>query len=146
VLDVEPHDFAAGLKFFSNICDYRSLRIPHHAFREASIEGLRKTDLEWTQVHNGLFLDYYGMPHVKTYLSPLVFAVDMVNKMAAIPGSTGNEAISLTDTKDLGKFVAATLDLPKWDQALHCYSENITFNELVHIAEENTGKYHASVE
>jgi hypothetical protein len=86
------------------------------------------------------------MPHVKTYLSPLVFAVDMVNKMAAIPGSTGNETISLTDTKDLGKFVAAALDLPKWDHALHCYSENITFNELIHIAEENTGKHHASVE
>jgi hypothetical protein len=118
----------------------RSLRIPHHTFREQSLEALRKTDLEWTQIFNGLFLDYYGMPHVKTYLSPLVFAVDIANKMAAIPG-TGNEPHSFTDTKDLGKFVVAAIDLPKWDQALHCYSENSTWNELIKVAEEMTGKY-----
>jgi nucleoside-diphosphate-sugar epimerase len=85
------------------------------------------------------------MPHIKTYLSPLVFAVDIANKTAAIPG-TGNEAISFTDTKDLGKFVVAAIDLPKWEQALHCYSETATWTELIQIAEEMTGKHQALAE
>jgi len=119
--------------------DEESLRIPHNTFREQTIEALHKTDLEWTQIHNALFLDYYGMPHVKTYLTPLVFAVDIANKTAAIPGATGDEMISFTYTKDLAKFVVAVVGLPKWDQAFHCYSDNATWNEVVQIAEEMTG-------
>lgn len=119
----------------------RSLRLPFNIFREQSIEALRKTDLEWTQIHNGFFLDYYGMPHIKTYLTPLVFAVDIANKAAAIPGTTGDEIISFTYTKDLGKFVVAALSLQKWDQALHCYSDNATLTQLIQTAEEITGEY-----
>jgi len=109
-------------------------------FRERSIEALRKTDLEWTQIHNAYFLDYYGMPYVETYLSPLVFAVDIANKTAAIPGTTGDEVITFTYTKDLAKFVVAALSLLKWDQAMHCYSDNATLREMVQIAEEMTGQ------
>jgi len=119
--------------------DDESLRIPPNIFREQSIDALRKTDLEWTQIHNGLFLDYYGMPHVQTYLTPLVFVVDIANKMAAIPGATGDEIMTFTYTKDLAKFVVASLDLPKWEQVMHCYSDNATFKELVQVAEEMTG-------
>ena len=119
----------------------RSLRLPFNAFRDQTIEALRKTDLEWTQFHNGLFLDYYGMPHVETHLIPLVFAVDIANKTAAIPGATGEETISFTYTNDLAKFVVAALSLPKWDEAYYCYSENATWNQLIQIAEEATGEY-----
>ncbi|KAF2501481.1 NAD(P)-binding protein [Lophium mytilinum] len=116
----------------------KSLRLPVNTFREQSIEALRKTDLEWTQFHDGLFLDYYGMPHVETYLTPLVFAVDIANKTAAIPGATGDEPIAFTYTKDLGKFVVAALSLPKWDEALHCYSDYASLNQVIQIAEEMT--------
>lgn len=115
--------------------------IAPNVFREKSIEALRKTDLNWTQIHNGFFLDYYGMPHVETYLTPLVFAVDIANKTAAIPGATGDEIITFTYTKDLAKFVAASLDLPKWDEVMHCYSDNASLKELVQIAEEMTGEH-----
>jgi hypothetical protein len=108
-----------------------------------ALEALRKTNLEWTQMHNGLFLDYYGMPHVKTYLTPLVFAVDIAGRTAAIPGATGDEIISLTYTKDLGKFVVAALSLPKWDEELHCYSENASLKQVIQAAEEATGEYQA---
>jgi hypothetical protein len=122
----------------------RSLQLPFNSFRDQSIEALRKTDLEWTQIYNGFFLDYWGMPHVDTYLTPLVFAVDIGNRIAAIPGATGDEIITLTYTKDLGKFVVAALSLPKWDEALYCYSENSTWNKLIQAAEEATGEYQAS--
>jgi nucleoside-diphosphate-sugar epimerase len=116
------------------------LRIPHNALREQTIEVLRKTDLEWTVFHNALFLDYYGLPYIESYLTPLPFVVDIAGRMAAIPGATGNEMISFTYTKDLGKFVVAALDLPKWDEAFHCYSDNATWNEVIKIAEETTGE------
>ncbi|KAF2728519.1 NAD(P)-binding protein [Polyplosphaeria fusca] len=124
---------------FTHIKLTRSLRLPFNTSREQTLEALRKTDLEWTQIHVGLFLDYYGMPHIETYLSPLVFAVDIGNETAAIPGATGDETITLTYTKDMGKFVVAALSLPKWEQALHCYSDNITLKQLVQTAEEVTG-------
>jgi nucleoside-diphosphate-sugar epimerase len=122
----------------------RSLRLPFNTFRDQSVEALRKTDLEWTQIHNGFFLDYYGMPHIETYLTPLIFAVDIGNKTAAIPGTTGDETVTFTYTKDLGKFVVAALSLSKWDEAYHCYSENATLNQLIQAAEEATGEYQAS--
>ena len=48
--------------------------------------------------------------------------------------------MSVTYTKDLGKFVVAVVGLKKWDEALSCYSEMTTFNQLVRAAEEATGK------
>jgi hypothetical protein len=100
---------------------------------------LRKSGLEWTQFINGLFLDYYGMPHVESYLTPVVFAVDIAHKVAALPGSTGDEIVTLTYTKDLAKFVVAALSLPKWHEEFHCYSEQSTYGHLVRVAEEATG-------
>ncbi|KAJ4315043.1 hypothetical protein N0V94_006155 [Neodidymelliopsis sp. IMI 364377] len=116
-----------------------SLWIGPNAFREQNIKVLRQTSLEWTQFHNGLFLDYYGIPHVESYLVPLVFAVDIANRAAAIPGATGDESLSLTYTKDLGKFVVAALSLSKWDEALYCYSDQLSMKEIVKLAEEATG-------
>ncbi|KAF9693840.1 hypothetical protein EKO04_008111 [Ascochyta lentis] len=116
------------------------LRIGPNIFREQSLEALRGTDLEWTQVHNGLFLDYYGMPHIETYLNPLVVFVDIGHRTAAIPGTTGDEKINFSYTKDVGKFVVAALSLPKWDEVLYCYSDQATISEIVKLAEEVTGE------
>jgi hypothetical protein len=114
------------------------LALEHHPERHASIAELRKTGLEWTRFHNGYFLDYYGIPYIKTYLSSFSFAIDMTHKMAAIPGS-GDDIISFTYTKDLAKFVLASLDLPKWEEATSCYGDQMTLHEFVKIAEEVTG-------
>jgi hypothetical protein len=117
----------------------RSLRIAPNLFREQSVEVLNKTNLEWTQFHNGLFLDYYGMPHIESYLDPLVVFVDIAHRTAAIPGS-GDELINLTYTKDLAKFVVAALSLEKWDKVLYVYSDQTSINQIVQLAEETTGK------
>lgn len=103
-----------------------------------TIETLKSTNLEWTSVQNGYFLDYYGMPHVETNLKPLAFVLDVANKAASIPG-TGNEAMTFTYTKDLGKFVNASLDLPNWSYPMICYSHKTTWNRALKIAEEARG-------
>lgn len=86
------------------------------------------------------------MPHVKSYLNPIVFAVDIAHRTAAIPGATGDEKINFTYTKDLGKFVVVSLSLPKWDEVMHCYSDQATMNEIIRLAEEATGKHQSSAE
>lgn len=118
----------------------RTLRIGPNFFREQSLDALRETDLEWTQFHNGLFLDYYGMPHIESYLTPLAIFADVANRTAAIPGSTGDELISFTYTKDLAKFVVAALGLSKWDESYHLYSEQASIKQIIQYAEEATGK------
>ncbi|KAL6887106.1 hypothetical protein GGI43DRAFT_267301 [Trichoderma evansii] len=116
-----------------------SLRLPQHYVRLASMEQLRQTDLEWTTVHNGYFLDYYGMPHIETHMpGPFAFVLDIPNKMAAIPG-TGNELISFTYTRDVAEFTVKLLDLPKWEEETFCYGDKVTWNEFLKLAEEATG-------
>jgi nucleoside-diphosphate-sugar epimerase len=100
---------------------------------------LRKTELEWTRFDNGFFLDYYGPPSLKSYMTPVTFVVDVVNKKASIPG-TGNEPMTFTYTFDVAKFVVAVLDLPRWDEVTYCYGEKTTWNKFVKQAEETTGE------
>lgn len=105
------------------------------------MEQLRQTDLEWTRFHVGYFLDYYGMPHIETYLpAPFAFVFDIPNKMAAIPG-TGNDLISFTYTRDVAKFVVKALDLPKWEEETFCYGDKVTWNQVLKLAEEATGNH-----
>lgn len=105
------------------------------------MEQLRQTDLEWTRFHVGYFLDYYGMPHIETHLpAPFAFVLDIPNKVAAIPGS-GNDVFSLTYTRDVAKFVVRALDLPKWEEETFCYGDKVTWNQVLKLAEEATGKF-----
>ncbi|ETI25726.1 hypothetical protein G647_02500 [Cladophialophora carrionii CBS 160.54] len=116
----------------------RSIQLPQHESRLAVIAELQKTDLEWTRIHNGYFLDYFGMPHVESHMTPVAFTVDMANKAAAIPG-TGDDVVAFTYTRDLAKFVVAALDLPVWDEAMFCYGDKMTWNEFLRVAEEMRG-------
>jgi hypothetical protein len=117
----------------------RSLRLAPNNFREESYALLRTTSLEWTRFHNGIFLDYFGMPHMPSHLSQIFPWMDIAHRKAAIPGATGDEVITLTYTKDLAKFVVAAVGMEKWDDELHCYSDQTSIGELVRLAEEATG-------
>ncbi|EXJ57237.1 hypothetical protein A1O7_07584 [Cladophialophora yegresii CBS 114405] len=116
------------------------MQLPQHEARLAVIAELQKTDLEWTRIHNGYFLDYFGVPHVESHMTPVAFTVDMANKAAAIPG-TGDDVVAFTYTRDLAKFVVAALDLPasSWDEAMFCYGDKVTWNEFLRVAEEMRG-------
>lgn len=104
----------------------------------AAAQKLRSTSLEYTLVSNGFFLDYYGMPKVKSYLQPFVFAVDMANNTAAIPGS-GDTPVVFTHTFDVAKFVAALVGQADWPERSIIVGDKKTWNEVVAIAEEVRG-------
>ena len=85
-------------------------------------------------------MDYWGIPAVKSHFarSPLVAWIDIPNRAAAIPGS-GDVYAHFTHTSDVAKFVAASLDLPKWDKETFVYGDRITWNQFVRLAEEVRG-------
>lgn len=110
-----------------------------------SLRALEATSLEWAVVHNGTFLDYFappagGPPAFKTYLPHSVLAVDMAHNAAAIPGD-GNQPVAFTYTFDVARFVVAALDLEAWpaSRELRVVGDEVTFNELVAMAEEVKG-------
>lgn len=109
------------------------------ATKLAAFEALEKTQLEWTVVANGFFLDYWG-PGIKTYLSPMTLVLDVAGKKAAIPG-TGDRPIVFTYTGDIGKFTAKLLTLEKWEPVSYIIGDKLTWNEFVKLAEDVKGTW-----
>jgi len=111
---------------------------PIAQFKLDAIDELKKTDLEYTLFSNGFFLDYLGQPKVQSYLSPLVIVIDFQHKVAGIPGK-GTEPIAFTRTKDVGRFVAASIGLDKWPERSIIIGDKKSWNEILAIAEKVTG-------
>ncbi len=79
------------------------------------------------------------MPVVQSHMRPLTMVLDIANDAAAILGS-GNVPVTFTHTRDVAKFVAASLDLDEWDRETFVTGEKVTLNELLRLAEEAKGK------
>ncbi|KAF4435999.1 Isoflavone reductase like P3 [Fusarium acutatum] len=101
-------------------------------------DALDKTDLEWTAVANGFFLDYWGAPNLKTYLDPLTIVLDIPARKAAIPGNPDQSAV-FTYTKDVARFTAKLLTLEKWDPVSYIIGDRLSWKEFVKLAEDVTG-------
>ncbi|KAM0435805.1 hypothetical protein ACHAPT_002693 [Fusarium lateritium] len=105
----------------------------------AAEAALEKTQLEWTMVCNGWFLDYWGMPKIKSYLNPLVLAIDVAAMKAAIPGS-GTTPITFTYSFDVAKYTAALLGLEKWQKVSYVIGDKLSWNKLLQLAEATRGE------
>ena len=64
----------------------------------------------------------------------------MDNNAAAISGS-GNTPVVFTHTIDVAKFVAASLDLDKWDKRFFVKGDKLTWNEFLQLAEKAKGVF-----
>ncbi|KAH7042736.1 hypothetical protein B0J12DRAFT_720569 [Macrophomina phaseolina] len=106
--------------------------------RLESFDILASTDLEWTRFSLGVFMDYWGINAFKSHLEPFAWAVDLENKVAAIPGS-GNEPVVFTHSYDVARFVVAALDLPKWERHSFVVGDKLTWNDFLTIVEEVRG-------
>ena len=110
------------------------------ATKLSAIAALEETGLEWTIICNGFFLDYWGMPKVKTYLTPITILVDIAAGKAAIPGS-GDTPVVFTYTQDVAKYTAAALTLDKWEKESYVIGAKTTLNNLLKVAEDVRGTY-----
>lgn len=107
---------------------------------EASRAVRQAKDLEYTNFYTGFFLDYWGIPAVKSYMKPAVMVLDIAHNAAAIPGS-GDTHLAFTHTTDVGKYVAAAMDLDKWEPGYNLSADRITWNEFLALAEGVRGKF-----
>lgn len=102
------------------------------------IEEIEKTNLEYTRIVNGWFLDYYGMPHWPTHLHPWNSVINVERKWAVIPGDGTAEANFIT-TQDLCKFISKLIDLETWPKVTYIIGDKISFNRLLQLAERARG-------
>lgn len=106
-------------------------------------EELKRSGLEYTAFQNGVFMDYFAFGAPKKYEYPLKlfpFIVDIAGEEANIPG-TGDESITFTRLRDIGRLVVAAVKLQsRWPEELGMESERTTYNWVVRHAEAVTGK------
>lgn len=114
-------------------------RSPWFHYQLESRAQLRKTSLEWTEIVTGYFFDYWGMPHIKTNMTPDMPVLDIVHGVAAIPG-TGNEPIAFIYTYDVARVLSEALTLPKWDEATYIVADKLTWNSFIYLAESVRGR------
>ncbi|KAF5227773.1 hypothetical protein FANTH_14679 [Fusarium anthophilum] len=111
---------------------------------EAEEELKNATSLETTKFYNGYFLDYWGLPKVKSHMPPMTLVLDIPHNMAAIPG-IGDVPVVFTHTRDVARFVASSLDLKKWEPRYYIVGDRMTWNNFLHIVEEVKGTTFAVV-
>ena len=66
------------------------------------------------------------------------FLVDVKRHTILIPGDGSQKAV-FTDMRDIGTFVALSLDLPHWEPDSRIVGDRLSFNEIAQLAEKITG-------
>ncbi|GFF28440.1 hypothetical protein IFM58399_01978 [Aspergillus lentulus] len=101
-------------------------------------ELLQRSHLQYTRVIPGFFMDYWGMPVVRTNLTPCTFGINIQHCQAAIPGD-GNDVICMTYTYDMAAFLIRLLDVADWPEFSIIVGDEVTYNQLLAMAEEIRG-------
>ncbi|KAJ5844972.1 hypothetical protein N7534_008641 [Penicillium rubens] len=70
------------------------------------------------------------------------FLIGLRNGVAELPQTEDGRwpRISMTSLRDVGRFVAASLDLPEWEEDMTMVGDTLTMGELLTHAEAVTGK------
>ena len=104
------------------------------------LEAVRRSGLEYTVFEIGIFMNTLasGTPGVG-HLPPVKFIFDVEGCRATIPGD-GSAHIVYTRVEDVGRFVAASLDLEAWTEVSQIRGDRKTYNEVIKLAEEARGK------
>ncbi|PWY74336.1 nmrA-like family protein [Aspergillus heteromorphus CBS 117.55] len=105
----------------------------------SAAKALQTSNLQYTRIIPGFFMDYWGMPHARSHLSPHVFGIDIPNGRAAIPGD-GNDTLCMTYTYDMAAFLVRILELQVWEEFSVVVGDEVTYNQLLGIVEGVTGR------
>ncbi|KAH7109309.1 hypothetical protein B0J11DRAFT_620453 [Dendryphion nanum] len=123
-----------GVRYTADVAKYYTNA---HA-KMSALAALESSSLEYTSVLNGFFLDYFGIPHIKSYLPSFPFVIDMANNAASIPAS-GDAPIVFTYSFDVGRFVGKLLSESKWEKESVVIGDQITWNQFLALAEDVKG-------
>lgn len=118
-------------------CRPRFKSFPIASARLQVIEDLKKTDLEWTAIYPGFFMEII-MEGLPTHIKANRLFIDVGNNVAAIPNK-GEGKITLTYSRDIAKYIPKLLSLKNWEQRYFILGEVKTWNEIVAAAEVGKG-------
>ncbi|KAH7376733.1 hypothetical protein B0T11DRAFT_335849 [Plectosphaerella cucumerina] len=108
------------------------------AAQKDAIKAVKKAGLTYTRFVNGLFMDYFGQPHVPSHLRPFKWVFDMATRRVAIPG-TGDELITMTYSKDMARFVARLVEEDEWPEYSLVSGSDASLNQVVALIEKALG-------
>ena len=106
-------------------------------------EATKASGMEYTQFTCGIFMNTLGTgtPKGETEalggLRPWTFIINMKAGTADLPGD-GSNKLTFTRTQDIGKLVAAALDLVKWEEEMGMVGSTMSYNEVVGAIEKVT--------
>ena len=96
--------------------------------------------MEYTQFTCGIFMNTLGTGTQKGEtealggLRPWTFVINMKAGTADLPGD-GSNKLTFTRTQDVGKFVAAALDLERWEEEMGMVGSTMSYNEVISAIE-----------
>lgn len=106
--------------------------------------AVKASGLEYTRFINGIWMNLWGLGTPRNEAEALSgyagppFLIDMKKRTALIPGD-GSQKVVFTSMRDVGKFVAASLDLQHWDPDSRIVGDEKSYAEVVDLAESITG-------
>lgn len=116
--------------------NHPDLPVFYYRTREPIRKVLREqTELEWTLVSVGWFMDYV-LPSKNRYLRDpgTAFPVDVTGKRIIIPG-TGNDPIDITAARDVVAALAMLAAAPRWDPYTYISGEKTSWNNLAALVQ-----------
>lgn len=84
-------------------------------------------------------MDYFALPRIQTHMRPIYTVLDLEHNEVAIPGD-GSAVMAMTYTKDVARFIAASLDLESWPKVSLIIGSQPTVEELARMAERIKGE------
>ncbi|KAJ2981353.1 hypothetical protein NQ176_g2077 [Zarea fungicola] len=109
-------------------------------------KAVQASGLEYTRFVSGLWLNVWGPGCIRNqkeatggYGARPPFAIDLKAGTAIIPGDDSQKVVVMR-TQDIGKFVAASLDMPQWPHEMKVGGDRLTLTEVVELARTVCGK------
>ncbi|EKM60078.1 uncharacterized protein PHACADRAFT_250955 [Phanerochaete carnosa HHB-10118-sp] len=104
-------------------------------------EAVMKSGLEHTIFEVGVYMNTLASGTAGVgHLPPMKFMFDVEKCKATIPGD-GSAPVVYTRIEDVGRFVAASLNLNEWPQYSQMRGDRKTYNEILGLAENARGEY-----
>jgi nucleoside-diphosphate-sugar epimerase len=105
--------------------------------------AVKASGLDYTRFINGIWMNLWGLGTPRNEAEALCgysgppFLIDMKKRTALIPGD-GSQKVVFTNMGDVGKFVAASLDLQHWEPDSRIVGDEKSYAEVVKMAESIT--------
>ncbi|KAK7056241.1 hypothetical protein VNI00_002793 [Paramarasmius palmivorus] len=137
-----PSEFSVDSESLDPEYNYYACKLPLlHTLRQLKVEH---PHLEWTKFVCGVFHNYFAFgcgkeDEAMKYLRRHPVRIDGSTLKADIPGD-GERKVSFTAAEDMGRFVAEATQLEEWPEKLDMAGDIKSYNEIVKIFEDVTGK------